>query len=223
MSRLADALGLTPSDLLALVGEGEQVDDMSALHVRSMSAMREAPVTMNAWDPEWVPPLRAQRVVESPSYAMRRVSPTRRDVRLLDVLVGSEVMTADADEPIGPVVERMYERAYSQVPVYRGKNLIGLLTNDAVARWLGSMPGRSRRSAERTTVAEVLGIAESGHPFELVSGDATVHETLAHFEQAMREGRPLSAILVTRDAAASARPMGIVTATDLPRLARFAR
>jgi predicted transcriptional regulator len=221
MSRLADALGLTPSELLALVGEGEPMDDVSPSLARSMPAMREAPVTMNAWDPEWTPPSRAEVRMEPPPYGMRRVSPPRRDVRLLDVLVGSEVMTADADEPIGPVVERMYERAYSQVPVYRGKNLVGLLTNDSIARWLGASHGRRRRSAERTTVAEVLALAEASHPLELVGHEATVAETLAVFEQAMRSSIPLSAVLVTRDSAATGRPLGIVTAADLPRLRRF--
>jgi predicted transcriptional regulator len=219
MSRLADALGLTPSELLALVGNGDPVTlDAISLSVREESAPREATVAMSAWDPEWAPPPRSELRMASPSIGMRRAISRGRDVRLLDVLVGSEVMTANADEPIGPVVERMYERAYSQVPVYRGRNVVGLLTNDAVARWLGSVQGGSRRSADRTTVAEVLGIAESGNAFELVSHDATVSETLALFEQAMRMGNPLSAVLVTRDAAATGKPLGIATVADLPRL-----
>jgi predicted transcriptional regulator len=152
---------------------------------------------------------------------MRRLTSPSRDVRLLDVLVGSEVMTADADEPIGPVVERMYERAYSQVPVYRGKNLIGLLTNDAVARWLGSVQGRARPSAKRPTVAEVLGLAEAGHPLELVRHDVQVAEVLALFDRAMLSGSPLVAALITRDASATSKPLGIMTSADLPRLRRF--
>jgi predicted transcriptional regulator/transcriptional regulator with XRE-family HTH domain len=222
MSRLADALGLTPSELLALVGEGEPMDAVAAPPQPSMPAMRD-PVTVNAWGPEWTPPSRALVQMVSPSYGLRRLSLPSRDVRLLDILVGSEVMTADADEPIGPVVERMYERAYSQVPVYRGKNLIGLLTNDAVARWLGSVQGRARRSLERTRVSEVLAMAESVQPFALVHHDATVYEAAGLFDRAMQDGMPLAAVLVTRDADAAEKPLGIVTAADLPRLQRFAR
>jgi predicted transcriptional regulator len=221
MSRLAGALGLTPSELLALVGESEPVDVMSPRQVRSMPAMREAPVTINAWDPEWVPPLRAQRVVESPSYAMRPASPMRRDVRLLDVLVGSEVMSADADEPIGPVAERMYERAYSQVPVYRGKNLVGLLTADAIARWVGSVQGRPRHSSDRTTVGEVLALAEATDSLALADLEVTVQGVLERFDHAMHEGAPLTAVLVARNGAATEKPVGIVTVADLPRLRRF--
>jgi CBS domain-containing protein len=216
MSRLADALGLTPSELLALVGEGEPIDAVAAPPLQSMPAMRD-PVTMNAWDPEWIPPSRAQVQMMSPWYGVRRFSPPTRDVRLLDVLVGSEVMTADADEPIGPVVERMYERAYSQVPVYRAKNLVGLLTNDSVARWLGSSQSRSRRS-EKATVAEVLAMAEVGQPFELVHEGATVRDALVLFDRAMTEGAPLAAVVVTKAGDASGKPLGIVTVADLPRL-----
>jgi predicted transcriptional regulator len=115
----------------------------------------------------------------------------------------------------------MYERAYSQVPVYRGKNLVGLLTNDAVARWLGSVQRRSRGSHERTTVAEVLGLAEAGEPFEVVRHDATVAEVLPLFERAMHEGTPLAAVLVSQDADPAERPLGIVTVADLSQLRRF--
>jgi predicted transcriptional regulator/DNA-binding XRE family transcriptional regulator len=219
MTRLADALGLTPSELLALVGRGEQVEAVSLPLGRSLPAGREELSSVNAWDPEWIPPPRAQVQMVSP--VTRRMSSPGRDVRLIDVLVGSEVMTADADEPIGPVVERMYERAYSQVPVYRGENLVGLLTSGTVARWLGSVQGGSQAASEEPRVAEVLGHAESGHPFELVAGDATVREVLSLFDKAIRDGRPLDAILITRDAAATGKPIGILTVADLPLLSRF--
>jgi predicted transcriptional regulator/transcriptional regulator with XRE-family HTH domain len=218
MSRLADALGLTPSELLALVGEGEPIDAVSELPMRSMLALPEDPLTMNAWDPAWIPPSRAQVAKVSHPGETRRLSSPSRHVRLLDLLVGSEVMTADADEPIGPVVERMYERAYSQVPAYRGRNLVGLLTNDAVARWMGSVRSRPGRSTDRATVAEVLGTAEAGHPFEIVGHDATVHNALALFDAAMNDGTPLAAVIVTQDGAATGRPLGILTTSDLPRL-----
>jgi predicted transcriptional regulator len=229
MSRLADALGLAPSELLALLGDGEPIDALPP-------AVRMESTGLGAWDPDWIPP-RQSGIRRSEAYTSRLELPAAaiayqstsgpmsrrqlsrgRPVRLLDVLVGSEVMTAEADEHIGPVVERMYERAYSQVPVYRGKNLVGLLTADAVARWLGSVQGRYRQSTERTTVAEVLGLAESGQPFELVRHDATVQEVLALFDQAMEAGTPLGAVLVTRDAAATGKPLGIVVVADLPRL-----
>jgi CBS domain-containing protein len=115
----------------------------------------------------------------------------------------------------------MYERAYSQVPVYRGKNLVGLLTSDAIARWLGSIQGSSRRSADRATVGNVLARAETWSPFELVRRDARVADVLGLFDQAMQDGSPLVAVVITQDAAATDRPLGIVTAADLPRLRRF--
>jgi predicted transcriptional regulator len=234
MSRLADALGLTPSELLALVGEGEPMDAVVELPAPSTPTMLGATPAMSAWDPAWIPPrrrgTRAQAAPEdlhfaylaSPgALAVRRQSPRRHETRLLDVLVGTEVMTADSDEPIGPVVERMYKRAYSQVPVYRGKNLVGMLTADAVARWLGSVQGRRKNSADQATVGEALGLAEYGHAFELVSQDATVHEVAALFDRAMREGSPLSAVLVIAEGGATSKPLGIVTVADLPRLRGF--
>jgi predicted transcriptional regulator len=231
MVRLADAVGLTPSELLALVGEGEPLDAISPSLGQERVAEETAAV-VNAWDADWIPArqLRKRATVNTGAdmaylasprmLADRRQAPRGGEVRLLDVLVGSEVMTADADEPIGPVVERMYERAYSQVPVYRGKNLVGLLTNDAVARWLGSSQSRSPRH-EKTTVAEVLALAEVGQSFELVGHAASVHQVLAIFDRAMHEGAPISAVLVAQDGVATEKPIGIVTVADLPLLRRF--
>jgi CBS domain-containing protein len=67
----------------------------------------------------------------------------------------------------------------------------------------------------------VLGLAEAGHLFELVGPDASVRETLSLFDRAMQEGTPIVAVVVTRDAASTGRPLGIVTAADLPRLTKF--
>ena len=49
-------------------------------------------------------------------------------------------------------MRRMFERAFSQLPVYDGDRLVGLLTTDTIARWhaagrwLGSKVGRCARS-----------------------------------------------------------------------------
>jgi hypothetical protein len=66
-----------------------------------------------------------------------------------------------------------------------------------------------------------MAFAESTHAFELVGPDTRVGEALLLFDQAMDEGRPLTAVLVTSDGSASGRPMAIVTPTDLSRLQRF--
>jgi predicted transcriptional regulator len=114
----------------------------------------------------------------------------------------------------------MYDRSYSQLPVYREKNLVGLLTGDTVGRWLGATGTRGNRYSPAKPVSEVMAFAESTHAFELVGPDTRVGEALLLFDQAMDEGRPLSAVLVTSDGSASGRPMAIVTPTDLPRLQR---
>jgi CBS domain-containing protein len=219
MSRLADALGLMPSELLALVGDDE-LPGARSLEVRSMLAAPEAPQARDAWDPDWMPPSRAQLRMESPSYGVRRISPPRRDVRLLDVLVGSQVMTAHADEPLGPVLERMYNRAYSQVPVYRGKNLIGLLTGETVARWYAANMS-ARPFGHPTSVSSALEFAEEGPRYGLVGPDATPADAVTLFDQAMRSGAPIAALLITSDATAGGKALGIVTTADLPVLHRF--
>ena len=242
-ARLADALGMAPSELLAVLGGDEAPQEPGFAREQLFRAdldwdegqgerLGESPILSRraVYDPEGkayavraIDPLAAAR-------QLRRGEAWRRDLRsaaphrpLLDVLLDQPVMTCQSDEPIGPVVQRMFERAYSQLPVYRGENLVGLLTGDTITRWYAASRDMGGTPSDDTPVSDVLGYAETGHPFELVGPETVVGHALLLFNQAMREGTPLTAILVTSDATAAGKPLGIVTTADLPRLGLFGR
>lgn len=121
-----------------------------------------------------------------------------------------------ADHPIGPVARTMYERHFSQMPVRDGAQWIGLLTTEAIARW---MAGRGRHDLEvesRAPVREVLAYADDAGDFRTLHMHAPAEEILALFDGAAIRGQPLKAILLVN--AKSDEPTGIVTAYDLPQL-----
>jgi predicted transcriptional regulator/transcriptional regulator with XRE-family HTH domain len=234
MVRLAEVLNVAPDDLLAVVG-GTEPDPgppamMSNAWTERELQLRGTP-DLSGQARLMAPALESRRAAaplpaDAERYALRRswrgrLGRTSRSPRLLAVMLDQPVMTCTVDEPIGQVVERMFDRSYSQLPVYKDKNLVGLLTGDTVGRWLGAMGTRGNRYSPATPVSDVLAFAESTHAFELVGPDARVGEALLLFDQAMDEGRPLTAVLVTSDGMASGTPMAILTPTDLPRLQRF--
>lgn len=121
-----------------------------------------------------------------------------------------------ADDPIGPVARTMYERHYSQMPVRDGAQWIGLLTTEAIARW---MAGRGRNDLEvetRAPVREVLAYADDAGDFRTLDQHAPAEEVLALFDGAAIRGQPLKAILLVNPK--TDELTGIVTAYDLPRL-----
>lgn len=136
---------------------------------------------------------------------------------IAEAMRGQQVLTCDADDPIGPVARTLYERHYSQVPVREAGAWIGLLTTEAVARW---MAGRSRHELEvqdAAPVREVLAYADDQADFRVVPGTAPVAQVIGLFDAATAQGQPLKAILVEGRRPASGLA-GIVTAYDLPRL-----
>ena len=157
-------------------------------------------------------------VAESPEMSLASASsiPPRRvrSTRLVELFRDQVVDTCAAGEPIGPVMRRMYERAFSQLPVYEGDGLVGLLTTDTIARWHAAGSGSDRRSQVR----EVLNFAETAATYRLLGPNATADDALELFDSAAQAGVPLQAILVTSTGGPSGRPLAIMTPADRVRL-----
>lgn len=147
-----------------------------------------------------------------------RAAPAGRGTSTIgETIRGQRVLTCNADDPIGPVARTLYERHFSQVPVRDGDAWIGLLTTEAIARW---MAGRSRNELEvqdAAPVREVLAYADDQADFRVVPEAAPVAQVIGLFDAATAQGQPLKAILV--EGRRQGTPLaGIVTAYDLPRL-----
>ena len=163
------------------------------------------------------PPMVHARMASQSAAPMAHAAPT-----IGEALQRQQVLACTADEPIGPVARTLYERHFSQAPVRDADadGWIGLLTTEAIARW---MAGRSRHELgvqDAAPVREVLAYADDQADFRVVPAAAPVAHIIGLFDAAMAQGQPLKAILV-EGRRASANLAGIVTAYDLPRLRRL--
>ena len=200
LARLAGVLDLSVAELVeAIGGEG---DVPSSPNVPSQSLL--AP---------------AARVGDSQSF-VRRALPSDGPM-IGDALPPQQVTWCSADDPIGPVARSLYEHHFSQAPVRDGGQWIGLLTTEAIARW---MAGRSRNELDveaRAPVREVLAYADDAGDFRVVPPDVPASEVIALFDGAALRGQPLKAVLIA-NSRADGSPRGIVTVSDLPHLRRMA-
>jgi hypothetical protein len=73
----------------------------------------------------------------------------------------TEVHKLSTSEPIEKAVKVMFEKDFSQIPIYDGSRFIGLLTANTVARWLGASVADEIFSVTETTIQEVLGYFEN--------------------------------------------------------------
>lgn len=137
---------------------------------------------------------------------------------LRQVLGRQQVRVADSRDPVGEALKVMYDHRFSQMPVYSGNRLTGLLTTETFARFVAATAGESAAPTLATPIAQVLPYEEDPRHYEVVPRSATTTETLALFDAYEADGKYLDAIIVTRTGRRTERPMGIVTVFDVPKL-----
>jgi len=127
-----------------------------------------------------------------------------------------EVQQVTPDDTIRRATELMKAGGHSQLPVYDGGGLHGLLTATAVTRWLAT--AWNLGVGPETAVSEVLEQADDRSHWRLLDRNATFIDAIDLFDEAHENGRKLVAILVTHDGKRSQKPVGILTARDIPEL-----
>jgi predicted transcriptional regulator len=115
----------------------------------------------------------------------------------------------------------MYDHSFSQLPVLDSEKLVGLLTGETIARWLAVRLAGGVGILEEEPVGKVLEHQEAAG-YVLVGRAATVFDGLKAFDQSLRSGTALQAVIVTANGQATESPLGIVTPSDIPGLVRAA-
>ena len=137
----------------------------------------------------------------------------------IDEVMSRPVRTCGPDEPVAEAAKKMVDGDFSHLPVYDdSETFVGLLTANAIARWVAvRMAGRTNSLMEEP-VGAVLSHGEGERRFEVVDRRRLVTDVVAMFHDAHREGRRLETVLVTPTGSESEKAMGIVTIQDLPKL-----
>ena len=138
-------------------------------------------------------------------------------VRLVD-LFRPPVQICSPSDPIGVAAKRMLDGSFSQLPVYSGNTLMGLLTSETVARWLAAQLADGQGILEERPVEEVMRHEEGTHSYVVMGRSATVDDALSEFDDHMHVGKVLDAIILTHNGNEREQPLGIVTAPDQPKL-----
>lgn len=164
------------------------------------------------------------RLPVDPTEAAVRIIQGIRD-HLISPATAMGVLGARAPLSITPemtvreALRVMHEHDFSQVPVYSEARYVGLLTNNAIARWIGSQMEEHGGLAEDAPSSAVLPFAEEVDRVEVVPRDVSALEAVGMFADAALAGSPLTALLVTHSGKLTEKPISIIVAADLPRLA----
>ena len=141
---------------------------------------------------------------------------TERAPTVLGLL--GEVVTVGPDESAAAAANLMAVNDYSCLPVEIGGEIVGAVDSDMLMHWIGE-------TLPEVELLEDLTIGQLRQrwpdpPLGFARIDAPQREVVARFETALRDERPLAAILLTADGSAQNRPQGIITPWDVPSLHR---
>ncbi len=129
------------------------------------------------------------------------------------------VVSCRPDEPVADAAKRMVDGDFSRLPVYADDGtFVGLLTANAIARWVAVRMAGEANLLREEPVDAVLRHGEGERRYEVVDKRRLVTDVVALFQGAHREGRRLETVLVTPTGEATEKVMGIVTIQDLPKL-----
>ncbi len=129
-----------------------------------------------------------------------------------------KVLTGKGSDPVGPAIRSMMEHGYSQMPIYEGKQCLGLLTMETVARFLGEHQDETVGDLRLAPLKEVLKCEDCEEAHVFVPGRTRLTEVLARFEESDRRGKRIRAMLITKEGTPGEKLMGIITVWDIPKI-----
>lgn len=128
------------------------------------------------------------------------------------------VCTASPDDPVNTVLKHVVDSDYSQIPIYDDLRYEGMLTTNAVARWLAYRLEHGRALPGAEPVGRVLAFAEAHEHALFVSPTITAAEAIDQLTHGGEDQTPVAALIITEDGQQSGKPIGIITSSDLPAL-----
>ncbi|OEY23898.1 hypothetical protein A0K93_02535 [Corynebacterium sp. BCW_4722] len=135
-----------------------------------------------------------------------------------DVVAQQRVITFTPDEDIHVALATIFETGLAQFPIYDGGECVGLLTTNAIARWVAAELGDDDR-IHPATIGEVL--EHSGRLDQPVFLPRTVTAAAAveALTTPLESGAMPRLAIITEHGKPTQKPFSVLGATDIPALA----
>jgi|GEM_PF-2928202 len=122
------------------------------------------------------------------------------------------VQTVGPEEKVTEVFRKMNEIHTSKMPVYQDGRYAGFVTMESMTQWCvdGCSPD--------TAVKEVLANATKHDMVLFLSQDRDAQDALMGFQDSMKKGSNLLAVLITEKGNVTEPVLGIITVFDIPKI-----
>lgn len=137
-----------------------------------------------------------------------------------NIVRGQQAIEFSLNEPLSTALRYVKENSYSQFPIRNQGRFVGLLTTNAIARWLAHQMDLNGGMAESQSVGEVLRHVEPDEHAKLLSRDSLVAKALELFSPLDSNVLGCTAILVTHNGHPTEKTLGLITHADIPKCVR---
>lgn len=132
-----------------------------------------------------------------------------------------KVLSFSCQIPVSRAVKEFSRCSYTQAPVINQEGkLVCLLTSNMIVRWMGIILQGHLPNFDETTVLDVINTVGLEKNYELVAVNRSLFDIPALFYQWQQAGQKLEAVLITQNAEADEKLLGIITNRDLPAVQR---
>ncbi len=124
-----------------------------------------------------------------------------------------DVLTTDASVSMEDVIKLIASSNYSNIPVYKGKNLIGIANGQKILNAFGQYlitGGKAQSFLKNAQIEDMMTQIKNSGYYEVCSVDLTAEEALNKFHANPK----LLALLITKNGLPTDKPLGIVTGAD---------
>jgi hypothetical protein len=141
----------------------------------------------------------------------------KRPPEAMAILGEMKVCTVRRDDPISSALEHVRQFDLSQFPVYESGEYAGILTTNAISRWLAQeiVGGREHRDAP---ICEVMEFCEPTDRALLVDQSLTAADAIHLLANGSPQGGPVNVLIVTATGSRTDPPLRVIAIFDLPIL-----
>ncbi len=125
-----------------------------------------------------------------------------------------DVLTTQANVSMEEVIKLIASSNYSNIPVYKNGELIGIANGQKILNAFGMYllsGGKAQSFLKNAKIEDMLTKIKDSNYYEVQSADLTVEDALNKFHSNPK----LLAILLTKNGGSSSQPLGIVTGGDV--------
>lgn len=169
---------------------------------------------------------RDKYIAEIKEFAFDELS---KILKLLDnpptvgIVFKTSVYSTTPFESTETVIRKMKECIYTHVPIYENDKYYGTFSESTLLLWLVDNIKDGKAEFNKNSIRDIKKnyLFNKSDKVDFISESKSIFEVQAMFEKAIGGGNRLGALIITKSGDKDDKPIGIITAWDLPRIEEY--